>query len=92
MENNPDEGRTPYCKHKGACLNSLLKDGSKIALFSYLIKAGLSTVFGLKRIFKTPSTLFKILFGKDAIKFGLFVGTFVCVFRSIMCGLRRCID
>jgi len=49
-------------------------------------------VFGIKRIFKSPSHLLKILTGKDSINFGLFVGSFVFLFRTILCALRRCVD
>lgn len=90
MENHPEqESRTPYCKHQDSCLISILKDVPKITIVTYLIKAGLSTLFSVKKIFKKPSELIKILTGKDAIRFGLFVGSFVLVFRTIMCALRR---
>jgi hypothetical protein len=46
----------------------------------------------MKRILKKPTELLKILTGKDAISFGLFVGSFVGLFRAIMCALRRCVD
>jgi len=84
--------KTVTCKHKRSCIESILKDSAKIALLSYLIKSGLSAVFGIKKIFKSPSHLLKVLTGKDAINFGLFVGSFVFLFRSILCALRRCIS
>jgi hypothetical protein len=84
--------KTPSCKHKRGCIESILRDSAKIALFSYLIKSGLSAVFGIKRIFKSPSHLFKILASKDARNFGLFVGSFVLIFRGLLCALRRCVD
>ena len=43
----------------------------------------------MKRIIKNPSQLTKILLGKDAIRFGLFLGSFVGIFRTILCSLRR---
>lgn len=90
MENNSDENsRTPYCKHPSSCLKSILIDTPKIAASTYLIKAGLTVLFSIKKIVKKPAELFKILAGKDAIRFGLFVGTFVGLFRTIMCTLRR---
>ncbi len=46
----------------------------------------------MKRILKKPTELLKILTGKDAISFGLFVGSFVGLFRAIMCTLRRCVE
>lgn len=84
--------KTEVCKHKNGCIESVLRNSSKITLFSYLIKAGLSTVFGIKRIFKSPKHFWNIIAGKDAINFGLFVGSFVLIFRSLLCALRRCVD
>lgn len=84
--------KTETCKHKRGCIEAILKDSAKITFFSYLIKAGLSTVFGIKRIFKSPSNLIKILTSKDSRNFGLFVGSFVLIFRTILCVLRRCVS
>lgn len=90
MENRPeDNSRTPYCKHTSSCAKSILIDTPKIAASTYLIKAGLTLLFSLKKIIKKPAELLKIFAGKDAIRFGLFVGTFVGLFRTTMCTLRR---
>ena len=92
MENEPNFSRTPYCKHQGSCIKSICKETPKIAFITYLIKAGLSLLFSLKKIFKKPSHLMSVLLGKDAIRFGLFLGSFVGIFRSILCALRRCVS
>lgn len=93
MENEPTEpGKTQYCKHKDSCVRSICTDTPKIALVTYLIKVGLSTLFSIKKIMKKPSYLLKIFTGKDAIRFGLFVGSFVGLFRTLMCTLRRLVD
>lgn len=89
QEDQPAPGRTAYCKHPGTCLTSILTDTPKIAVATYLIKAGLSLLFSIKRIVKSPSEILKVLLGKDAIRFGLFVGSFVGIFRTLMCSLRR---
>jgi hypothetical protein len=83
--------KTVACKHKRGCVEAILRDSSRITFYSYLIKCGLSTVFGIKRIFKSPSHLLKVLFSRDSLNFGLFVGSFVFIFRSILCALRRCV-
>ena len=49
----------------------------------------MSTLFGIKKIVSKPSKLISILTGKDSIKFGLFVGSFVLLFRLTLCCLRR---
>jgi len=67
----------------------VLRDSSKITLISYMIKSGMSALFGLKRILSKPTHLLKILAGKDSVKFGLFIGSFVLLFRLTLCCLRR---
>jgi hypothetical protein len=54
-----------------------------------LIKAGITTVFGIKKIIKSPKKIVDGFVGKDAIKFGLFIFGFLVLFRGIVCGLRR---
>ena len=49
----------------------------------------MSTVFGLKKIFSNPMNFIKIVTSKDSIKFGLFIGSFVLLFRLTLCALRR---
>lgn len=49
----------------------------------------MSTVFSLKRIFSSPKNLIKIFSSKDSVNFGLFVGSFILLFRSILCAMRR---
>jgi hypothetical protein len=84
-------GRTGACGHRCGCLEAILRDSSRITFYSYLIKCGLSAVFGIKRIFKSPAHLLKVLLSRDSLNFGLFVGSFVLIFRSLLCALRRCV-
>jgi hypothetical protein len=49
----------------------------------------MSSVFGIKKIFSNPMNFIRILTGKDSINFGLFVGSFVLLFRSVLCIARR---
>lgn len=85
-------GKTSACMHKYGCMESILKDSVRISIFSYLIKFALSTLFKVKAIFKSPSELLKLLKNKDSISFGLFVGSFVLIFRTILCLLRRIVS
>jgi len=81
--------KTLNCKHKLCCIESILRDSAKITAVSYLVKSGMSSVFGIKRIFTNPINFIKILASKDSINFGLFVGSFVLLFRSVLCIARR---
>lgn len=62
---------------------------SKAGLLSYLIKAGIATVFGIRKIIKQPKRIVDGFVGKDSIKFGLFIFAFLIMFRTVVCGLRR---
>jgi low temperature requirement protein LtrA len=54
-----------------------------------LIKCGLSTLFAIKKIIKSPKRIIDGFISKDSIKFGLFICAFLLVFRSIVCFMRR---
>jgi len=56
---------------------------------SYLIKAGITTVFNIRKIIKSPKKILEGFTNKDSLKFGLFICAFLLLFRSIVCGLRR---
>ena len=81
--------RTIYCKHRGSCLLSAIASSTKAGFLSYLIKAGITTLFNIRKIIKSPKAIFQGLLGKDSIKFGLFICAFLLAFRAIVCGLRR---
>ncbi len=49
----------------------------------------MSLVFGLKRILAKPSQLKNIIISKDSLNFGFFLGSFVALFRGILCFMRR---
>lgn len=58
-------------------------------MLSYLIKAGITTVFNVRKILKKPKTILDGFKSKDSIKFGLFICAFLVLFRIFVCGLRR---
>lgn len=48
-------------------------------------------VFQIRSILREPGLLLKLASSREAVQFGLFVGSFVLVFRGILCLLRRCV-
>ena len=82
-------GRTAQCKHRGSCVCSGIASATKAGVYSYLIKAGVSAVFALKKYLTQPKKLFASFFAQDSIKFGFFVCVFLLILRSLVCGLRR---
>ena len=55
----------------------------------YLTKTAISLVFGLKKVFKNPKFIFSVLFSKDSVSFGMFLGTFSSIFKAVICLCRR---
>lgn len=82
-------GRTIYCKHRGSCICSGFASSTKAGVLSYLIKAGISTVFNVRKIIKNPAHIINGFIDKDSIKFGLFVCAFLLILRTLVCSLRR---
>ena len=81
--------RTQHCKHRGSCICSGFASSTKAGLLSYLIKAGISTVFSIRKIIKNPKHIVDAFLDKDSLKFGLFISAFLVLFRAVVCGLRR---
>lgn len=46
-------------------------------------------VFSLKKVFKQPTAIFKLLFNKDNTSFAMFLGCFSSIFKAIICSSRR---
>ena len=83
--------QTKECKHRSGCIPSTIASSLKAGFFGYLIKSGISVVFGLKMIMKKPKKIIAPLVSKDSIRFGGFAFIFAFVFRSLVCSLRRMI-
>lgn len=81
--------RTQHCKHRGSCICSALVSSSKAGAASYLIKSGISILFGLKRLFSKPKQVLSALYSKENISFGFFIFAYLMIFRALICSLRR---
>lgn len=87
--------RSETCKHRGSCIASMLFNSFKTGVTAYGIKFLLNLAFSLKKILTAQNKLtklFEIFKDKSTINFVLFIASFVAVFRSLVCGLRRKID
>ena len=82
-------GKTAACKHEGGCLESILTDSSKVALSAYLLKLALSLLLQIRTLFRRPSRILQLASSKQSVRFGLFAGSFVLIFRGVLCILRR---
>ena len=81
--------RTKHCKHKGSCIGSAIFSSAKMGIWSYLIKTGVSLLFGLRKLAKNPKNLLQNLAFKDSIKFGFYMCAFLLIFQGIICSCRR---
>jgi hypothetical protein len=55
----------------------------------FLIKAGISVLFSVGKIVKSPKMLFKAVLDKENAKFGLFLAAFAVIFKGVVCLCRR---
>lgn len=85
-------GKTASCRHSHTCIESILRDSLKILLSGYVMKLGLSAAFNIRKLFASPSLFFTLVRSKDSMQFGLFLGSFVFVFRTILCICRRLVE
>ena len=84
--------RTHNCEHRGTCIGSMLVSMLKTGMAAYGIKVLLGVVFSLKKMINSPKILVKVVGDKNSIKFGLFISTFIFIFRSLLCIARRSIN
>ena len=70
-------------------MESILQGSFNLSIAAYVIKLGLSLLFQIGKIIKNPSLLLKLAADKDNLRFGMFTGSFVLIFRALLCLLRR---
>jgi hypothetical protein len=49
----------------------------------------MSLALGIKKIINNPSKIGTMIFSKDSLNFGLFLGSFVLIYKGLRCFLRR---
>ena len=81
--------RTQNCEHRGTCIGSILVSMLKTGMAAYGVKALLSMFFSFKSMIKSPEKILKVIGDKNSVKFGLFISTFIFIFRSLLCLARR---
>lgn len=78
------------CKHEKSCKENVIIGFIRSFVVTYLIKYGINLIPALLtgKIFKKPSLFYK-LGGKDTISFAMFLSTFISIYKSVLCGLRK---
>jgi len=80
------------CTHKDpSCVTSTIKSTIRGFLLGFGARGSLSFLSGLvfKRMYKTPRKLLELSLGKETMRFGLFVGSLVGLWKGIDCFLRN---
>lgn len=72
------------CPHNHSCVYYCVSGSLKLFGTGVGVQLALKVVFQLKRVLKSP----KILFSKDTMKIGMFLGGFSAIFRTVSCLLR----
>uniref|UniRef100_A0A7S3NTZ2 Uncharacterized protein n=1 Tax=Euplotes crassus TaxID=5936 RepID=A0A7S3NTZ2_EUPCR len=83
--------RTKQCKHKGGCIDNVVKGAVKSFMLGFATKYSINLLAGLMR----PKTLLNALFSAKSIldsgRFILFVIIFNISYKIVLCTLRRII-
>lgn len=70
------------CIHPSSCVFYSMQNGTKLFTIGLSIQISLKIVLQLKRIMtKGPSHLFKVLFTRDTLQLGIFLGGFSTLYR-----------
>lgn len=80
--------RHNLCTHRYNCLLYPIMGFIQRFFTGFAIQAGIKIVSSLGLILKKPKVLFKILANPANRDFGLYLGTYVLIFRAVSCLLR----
>lgn len=76
--------KSKCCPHRDSCVYYCVSGSLKLFGTGIGVQVALKVIFQLKRVLKNP----KILFSKDTMKIGMFLGGFSAIFRTVSCILR----
>jgi len=88
---NGDEPKENICNHKGTCMKSTIVGTLRATLFGFAFRGSIGIVSNLylKRMWNQPLTLLRRSVDWKAIRFGLFLGSFVISWKGIRCLLLK---
>lgn len=81
--------RHKSCPHTHDCVTYTLAGGTSMFTVGIGLQIALKLILNVERIVKSPSVLKKLLWNKDVIKLGLFLGEFSTLFRLCSCLMRH---
>lgn len=77
------------CPHPFSCAHYILSGGSKMFGIGIGVQLAIKLVFQFKRILKRPKIVKQIIFKRENLYLGMFVGGFTGLYRILSCSLRR---
>ncbi|CAG9766833.1 unnamed protein product [Ceutorhynchus assimilis] len=86
VENSP-EISVQKCDHSSSCSDFALKGAQKYFLLGYAFSIVKKLIPKMLTVYRKPSTLFKIMANEDNLRFGVFLGAYVGIYRYIICYL-----
>lgn len=75
--------KTKHCNHLHSCVHYSLSGGAKLFGIGFLVQLSLKLLFQMKRVVKAPSKLKGLVFSKDTLKIGAFLGGFSMIYKVI---------
>ncbi|XP_063244039.1 transmembrane protein 135-like isoform X2 [Bacillus rossius redtenbacheri] len=81
-------GRHAACPHPFSCTSYVLQGTVKLFSLGYGLQACLRLLLQMRRVVRRPSILPRLLFHKNALKLGAFLGGLSGTFRLVSCLLR----
>lgn len=78
IKNSP---KSIACPHTNGCLYYVLSGGVKLFGIGLIVQVLLKMLFQLKKVFSSPSKIWKLIFNKDTMKIGTFLGGYAFLYR-----------
>lgn len=81
--------RHSSCPHQHSCAFYTIDGGAKLFSIGVGVQITLKLLFQVNHIVRKPALLKKVLFNRDTLKLGLFLGGFSAFFRGTSCLMRH---
>lgn len=81
MDKLKDLPKHEKCPHKDSCAYYSLSGGSKLFGIGLGVQAALKIIMNIQKIAKSPKKLVDVIFSRDTLKIGAFLGGFSFIYR-----------
>lgn len=73
--------KTPHCRHSNSCLYYSLSGGAKLFGIGFLVQLSLKMLFQIKKVVRSPAKIKGLIFARDTLKIGAFLGGFSVIYK-----------